>query len=387
MRTRLLSILATLAALAALAAVAGAQSLYWLDANYAAPTINRATAEGVALSTMPLGAGTLPEGLALDATGKIYWTESSWANASLNRVGPTLGTITPVVTGGSAFRGVVVDPAAQLIYWTTSNLVTGPTIRRATLTGASAVTLITLPAGANPRGIALGGGRIYWADFDLGAIYRANLDGTAVTAWLTLTAGTRPYGVALDGTGRVYWTDYNGGTIRRANSDASGVVTLLSGLANPTYLAIDVAGARMYWADGGAGSQRIRRAAISGGAITNLPCPLTTYGGLVFQPSTTVATPEAAMPTEFALERPWPNPANGPIQVRFSLPHETAVRLAVYDLQGREVAVLADGVMPAGSHEQAWGARGAPAPTPAGIYFVRLTAAGQTWVRRVVRIP
>jgi len=104
------------AALAVLAPAADAQVLYWLDTNYSAPTINRANADGVALASVALPAGSLPEGLAVDATGKVYWGEAAWSNAKLNRAAPTLASITPLVSGGSVLRGVAVDNVAQLIY-------------------------------------------------------------------------------------------------------------------------------------------------------------------------------------------------------------------------------------------------------------------------------
>ncbi len=368
---------------------AGAQSLYWLDTNYGAPTLNKSFPDGSGVTSVPLAAGSLPEGLAVAATGKLYWAESAWSNAKLNRAAPTLTSIMPMLSGGSVLRGIAVDDAAQLLYWTTSNLITGPTISRAGMTGSGATALITLAAGANPRGIAVdhGAGRIYWADFDLNAIYRANLDGSAAAVWLALPASSGPYGVAVDPVAQlVYWTEFNTGVVKRATTAGAGVTTLVSGLTNPTYLALDLVGGRMYWIEGGALTHRIARANTSGAlAMVTLPPSINTYGGIAFISDGTVSAPEAAMPSEFALDRLWPSPARGgPIHVAFSMPRATQVRLSVLDLQGREVAVLAEGVVPAGRQERLWntGSRA----VPAGIYFVRLAVDGRTWVRRVALI-
>lgn len=46
-----------------------------------------------------------------------------------------------------------------------------------------------------------------------------------------------------------------------------------------------------------------------------------------------------------------PEPA---VRLAFALPRESRVRLRVIDLQGREVAVLANGTLPAGRHEASW---------------------------------
>lgn len=81
----------------------------------------------------------------------------------------------------------------------------------------------------------------------------------------------------------------------------------------------------------------------------------------------------AAVPQGLSLEQNYPNPFNPATAIRYSLPNAAEVRLAVYDLAGREVAVLADGFYSAGSYTYEWQAldrRGVPLPS--GIYFARL---------------
>ena len=84
---------------------------------------------------------------------------------------------------------------------------------------------------------------------------------------------------------------------------------------------------------------------------------------------------------EGALElgAPRPNPTAGRADVPFSLARAGAVRLAVYDALGREVAVLADGDRAAGAHRAAFDATG----LAAGVYVVRLTTADGALVRRL----
>ena len=381
-RSGILSAIVLVAALA-LTTRAGAQALYWIDTRHDAPSLNKSDVNGLPLASVALTPGSLPEGLALDAAGQLYWTEAAWSSAKINRASTALGGITPILTGGSVLRGVAVDPVAGRLYWTTSNLATGATIRRSALDGSGAATIVTLPPGSNPRGIAVdhAGGAIWWADFDLNTLYRAGLDGSGLTPWVGLPSGSGPYGVAVDPvTQSVYWTEYGTGMLRRSSTLVPSVATRYFGLANPTYLAVDPVEGSLYWSEGGAGSQRIRRASTLGGVPTTLPCPLTTYGGLAFQTEANVDVQAPALPTEFALDPVGSNPGRGPFTLRFALPRDARMRLSVFEIQGREVAVLADGVQPAGRHEVRWTPRAGQGP---GVYFVRMTADGRRWVQRV----
>lgn len=88
--------------------------------------------------------------------------------------------------------------------------------------------------------------------------------------------------------------------------------------------------------------------------------------------------------TELALGAISPTPTSGPARIAFALPREARVRLTVIDLQGREVATVADATYPAGRHEAAWSGRGSRGALPAGVYALRMQALGHAFVRRVV---
>lgn len=80
------------------------------------------------------------------------------------------------------------------------------------------------------------------------------------------------------------------------------------------------------------------------------------------------------------LSRVTPDPARGRARVGFSLAVAARVRLAIFDVQGRERARLLDGDLGAGAHTVGfdaaqWG--GAP-----GLYLAVLETAGQRLVRR-----
>lgn len=84
-------------------------------------------------------------------------------------------------------------------------------------------------------------------------------------------------------------------------------------------------------------------------------------------------------PARFALEPNFPNPFARQTTIRYTLPHSGPVRLTVYDVLGREVAVLIDREEPAGRYEQVVPARS----LASGVYFVRLQAGKQIQTQRM----
>jgi hypothetical protein len=73
---------------------------------------------------------------------------------------------------------------------------------------------------------------------------------------------------------------------------------------------------------------------------------------------------------------PEPNPGCGDFDLRFDLAGPGQVHLAVYDVSGRQVAVIEDTFMEAGPHKVSWvpGSDGSAKPAP-GLYFVTLDTA------------
>lgn len=84
---------------------------------------------------------------------------------------------------------------------------------------------------------------------------------------------------------------------------------------------------------------------------------------------TSVEEPNSsAQPSEFSLEQAWPNPFNATLSVRFKLNQASKVRLAVYDVLGREVAELSNRTYAGGSHTITFDAQ----ELASGVYFLRL---------------
>nr|MBC8426998.1 T9SS type A sorting domain-containing protein [bacterium] len=97
--------------------------------------------------------------------------------------------------------------------------------------------------------------------------------------------------------------------------------------------------------------------------------------------------PEAPPQTSLQLERSYPNPFSPPTTIRYSLPAESRVRIGVYDIAGREVAVIRNDVQVEGPHEERWdGADSSGLPVSAGMYFVRLDAGDETRTSKMMLV-
>ena len=91
--------------------------------------------------------------------------------------------------------------------------------------------------------------------------------------------------------------------------------------------------------------------------------------------------------TSLQLGQSYPNPFSPSTTIRYSLPARSHVRLGIYDVAGREVSVIQDGVQSVGPHEVRWdGADRGGRPLSAGVYFVRLDAGGETRTSKMMLV-
>jgi photosystem II stability/assembly factor-like uncharacterized protein len=95
---------------------------------------------------------------------------------------------------------------------------------------------------------------------------------------------------------------------------------------------------------------------------------------------TGVTEAPGAVPSEYSLSQNYPNPFNPTTVVSYQLPVASNVKLAVYDVLGREVAVLVNGRMEAGTHEVIFNAAG----LASGAYVYRLRAGSSAQTRKLM---
>ncbi|MCH8285652.1 T9SS type A sorting domain-containing protein [candidate division KSB1 bacterium] len=87
-------------------------------------------------------------------------------------------------------------------------------------------------------------------------------------------------------------------------------------------------------------------------------------------------------PLTFSLRQNYPNPFNPETVIRFALPVSGHVKIDVFDLTGKKVALLIDNPVPAGEHSVRFNGDN----FASGIYFYRIRAAGFTGTKKMLLV-
>ena len=88
----------------------------------------------------------------------------------------------------------------------------------------------------------------------------------------------------------------------------------------------------------------------------------------------------AGIPKDYYINQNYPNPFNPTTTIKYGLPNESRVQIAVYDILGQEVAVLVDGMMTAGNHDVVFnGDRFA-----SGVYFYVMRAGDKVFKQKML---
>ena len=96
-------------------------------------------------------------------------------------------------------------------------------------------------------------------------------------------------------------------------------------------------------------------------------------------------TAGTSLPSEFSLSQNYPNPFNPETNIEFALPSADRVRLAIYNLLGQEVSVVAEGDYAAGSHTVVWrGTDNTGNHVASGMYFYRLETSHGSHTRKML---
>ena len=93
-----------------------------------------------------------------------------------------------------------------------------------------------------------------------------------------------------------------------------------------------------------------------------------------------VGDSKPTLPSDFRLEQNYPNPFNPSTRIRFEVPKESFVKLAVYNLLGQEIKILVQEVKSAGVYETDFDASG----LPSGTYLYRFQSGNFVQVKKMI---
>jgi CSLREA domain-containing protein len=94
---------------------------------------------------------------------------------------------------------------------------------------------------------------------------------------------------------------------------------------------------------------------------------------------------QSSLPDRVSLYQNTPNPFNSNTIIQFDIPRTQEVALEVINLLGERVTILTSGLMTAGHHSIEWdGKTSGRCAAASGVYFYRLSAAGETITKKML---
>jgi hypothetical protein len=103
------------------------------------------------------------------------------------------------------------------------------------------------------------------------------------------------------------------------------------------------------------------------------------------QLATDADIPVESTPSVTALRSIYPNPFNPATKITFDLKKRSPVLIVIYDVAGRRVCTLVDGIREAGRHDVTWqGTSDGGYPAASGVYFCRFRTTGRIETRKMI---
>ena len=242
--------------------------------------------------------------LNVDTVGsKVYWSERGSDGGTIKRANLDGKNVETLVTQPITPQSITVDTVRKKLYWVDAE----GKIQSVDLNGENIKTIIQLDGTIGHIAVDAEGAKLYWADWAGRAgstlpslrIRRVNLDGTSIETPLAIrwkpNRRHRIDGIAI-ADGKIYWTERQnlsivGGIIYRANLNGINLETLATSHGEPTGIAVDTVGGKVYWANLHGGIQRMD---INGGEIENVAYGIAAPGGLALGPALTAEVPVSA---------------------------------------------------------------------------------------------
>src|SRR4030095_1512086 len=103
---------------------------------------------------------------------------------------------------------------------------------------------------------------------------------------------------------------------------------------------------------------------------------------LKYSQLTVVNLRSGEIPTNYSLSQNYPNPFNPVTRIKFQIPHQGNVHLAIYDIMGKEMEVIVNENLQPGTYEIEWNATN----FASGVYYYRITAGDFSETKKLILI-
>jgi len=120
----------------------------------------------------------------------------------------------------------------------------------------------------------------------------------------------------------------------------------------------------------------------SNGEMIKLEADLEPFSNLLVSEVQTVTGSRIEIPTDYALHPAYPNPFNPVTKISYGLPFDNDITVNIYNIEGRRITTLTEGIRTAGNHIIEWNAEG----YPSGVYFLKLDAGEFTQTQKLMLV-
>ncbi len=192
-------------------------------------------------------------------------------------------------------------------------------------------------------------------------------------------AGTSPSGVYLSTNNGLNW---NQTTLN--NKEVYSLLCInenvFAGTNSGVYLSTNNGGVWLQINEGLTGISDVMALIITNNYIFAARWNSSVWKRLLSELITSTKTISLEMPNNFYVSQNYPNPFNPVTNIKFAIPKSTGVKITVFDVAGKEVSVLVNERMKAGTYQTDWDAKA----YPSGVYFYRMVTDGYSETRKMM---
>ncbi len=313
-------------------------------------------------------------------TGTIYGITGSQSNGSFININKNSGAGTLIgLSGFSDITSISIRPSDNIMFGITAGAVTSRLVRINSVQG-DAYAYRDIPI-QGIRAIAFDTNNDLYCATQNGILYRYNIVSND-THYVGSTSVSNLYGLAVNPlNGQLWGIAVNNKIFRINKTNASAVQVGVPGFSITPSITFNHLG-KLYGTSG-LGVQQgvlIQYDTASGTAVQIGSTGFTALNSIAISQQTVgIQNISTEIPNVYSLMQNYPNPFNPVTNIRFNLPRAGSVKLSVYDALGREIAILVNENLEAGSYNYKFDA----SKISSGIYFYRLTSGSFTDVKRM----